>query len=122
MPNEPKHTPPPWKAIQGHDGDPNRWIVVQDGETPWIIAVIENGVPGDFLHTEEANAKLFAATPDLLELSRAGYALSAYAASIHWGENDTNTADWLEGLREHIENYQSAYEAFLKKRKGEDNG
>lgn len=67
--SKPTHTPTPgpWTTMQGHDGDPTRWIVVQAAEPNYIIAVIENGAPGDFLDTEEANAKLFTAAPDMLE-------------------------------------------------------
>ncbi len=64
------HTPGPWKAHKGIDGDPTRCYVTQaiQGEREWQIAVIENGAPGDCLETEFANALLIAAAPDLLEV------------------------------------------------------
>ena len=61
-----KHTPAPWKAVQGTDGEPERWLVVADGEMQYHIAVIENGQPGDCCATEGATARLIAAAPELL--------------------------------------------------------
>ena len=62
-------TPGRWLAAEV---EPNRWGVVVDGPTQWLIAVIENGAPGDSLETEEANAKLVVAlrnaAPGLLQL------------------------------------------------------
>ena len=60
-------TPAPWKAVQGTDGEPERWLIVADGETQYHIAVIENGQPGDCLETEGATARLIAAAPELLD-------------------------------------------------------
>ncbi len=56
-----KHTPGPWKA-QRRKGVERRWDVVSTCETEWCIA---DGVP----HTgcDEANARLIAAAPELLE-------------------------------------------------------
>lgn len=66
-----EHTPAPWKASQGHEDDPQRWCVVADKEKQWLIAVIENGQPGDFCETEGATARLIAAAPELLEACKA---------------------------------------------------
>jgi len=63
-----KHTPGPWKALRGHDGDSERWIVVTDGKMNWHIAVIENGAPGDMLETEGWNAAMIAVAPDMYAL------------------------------------------------------
>lgn len=73
MPKTPivKHTPPPWKAVKGNDGEPERWMVVADGEKQWHIAVIENGQPGDCCETEGATARLMAAAPELLDVADA---------------------------------------------------
>lgn len=62
-----KHSPGPFLAKKGHDGDPDRWVIVSGGEIPWVIAVIENGQPGDCCETEGHTANLFASSPDLLE-------------------------------------------------------
>lgn len=62
-----EHTPAPWKAVQGNDGEPERWLVVADAERQYHIAVIENGQPGDCLETEGATAHLIAAAPELLD-------------------------------------------------------
>lgn len=67
-----KHTPGPWNAVRadlhGIEPDPMRCAIaaIHDGKE-YIIATIENGVPGDFCETEEINAHLIAAAPDLLE-------------------------------------------------------
>jgi hypothetical protein len=61
-----KHTgDTPWRTFKGSDDEPERWTVVSD--YGYLIATIENGAPGDSLDTEEANASLIAAAPDLLE-------------------------------------------------------
>lgn len=62
------HTPGPWSAIKGiKDGDEMRCgVVCQHGKMQYLIATIENGGPGDFCETEEANAKLMAAAPEFL--------------------------------------------------------
>ncbi len=66
----PTPTPGPWIALRGVDGEPHRWGVFQAvADRPnYHIASVENGAPGDTLKTEEANARLFAAAPDLLAL------------------------------------------------------
>ena len=75
------HTPGPWKACKGHDGEPDRWCVVADGEKAYYIAVIENGQPGDCCDTEGATARLIAAAPDMLVALQA-----AQSAMDHMGE------------------------------------
>lgn len=62
-----EHTPAPWKAVKGSEGEPERWIVVADGEKQYHIATIENGQPGDCLETEGATARVIAAAPELLK-------------------------------------------------------
>ncbi len=54
--SEAKHTPGPWKAEQVDvlGNDPTRWAVLSDGG--WVVASIENGIPGESLETEAANA------------------------------------------------------------------
>lgn len=62
-----KHTPGPWKAGVGVDGEADRWGVwAAYGNRQWHIATVENGAPGDTLETEAATAHLIAAAPDLL--------------------------------------------------------
>lgn len=68
---EVKHTPGPFRTHQGDEDGPDRWCVVVDGPKPWLVATIENGAPGDTLETEGANARLFAAAPDLFALAKA---------------------------------------------------
>lgn len=62
------HTPGPWRWDKGVDDDPTRCFVTQgiQGQPEYVIAEIQNGAPGDCLETEEANARLIAAAPDLL--------------------------------------------------------
>lgn len=45
----------------------------------------------------------------LHEALEAGYSLSTYAASIQWSPEDTNTREFLVGLRERIETMQRLY-------------
>lgn len=68
-----KHTPGPWQAVVG-DGAGSFWLIHQKTE------MIDGGYFGrvDAMHTTEearritrANAKLFAAAPDLLEACQA---------------------------------------------------
>lgn len=66
-------TPGPWKAEQvDMDGDdPNRWSVLTSGlDRDYFVATVENGAPGDSLATEEANARLMASAPEMLEVLR----------------------------------------------------
>lgn len=62
-----KHTPGPWTASQGYDGEAKRWVVCSDtGGKAWVVAMVLNGAPGDTLKTEKYTARLIAAAPDLL--------------------------------------------------------
>lgn len=64
-----KHSPGPWKADKGHEDESERWTVIADnGTQPYLIAVIENGQPGDTMETEEATARLIAAAPEMLSM------------------------------------------------------
>lgn len=65
-----KFTPGPWEASQVdiYDEDPRRWSVLAGGgqnEATYFIATIENGLPGEIMATEEANARLIAAAPEM---------------------------------------------------------
>jgi hypothetical protein len=54
------------QAIDADDVDPNRWaVLVKDGDVSFFVASIENGRPGDTMDTEEANARVMAASKDL---------------------------------------------------------
>lgn len=61
------HTPGPWKAVKGISAtDPMRCgVAAVRGETEYLVATIENGAPGDWCSTEEANAHLIASAPDM---------------------------------------------------------
>lgn len=70
--SEAKHTPGEWVAVANRR---QRWFVFASEKTDdrcegacvmWPIAKILNGRPGDTLETEAANARLFAASKDLL--------------------------------------------------------
>jgi hypothetical protein len=62
-----EHTPGEWKVIKGAaEGDDMRCaVVVEQGKMQYLIATIENGAPGDFCETEEANAILIASAPKM---------------------------------------------------------
>ena len=64
-----KHTSGQWRVIKGAaEGDDMRCaIVVERGKMQYLIATIENGAPGDFCETEEANAELMARAPAMAE-------------------------------------------------------
>lgn len=55
----------PFIVVEGdcHGSESDRWSVcaVRDGKS-FFVATVENGAPGDTLETEQANAKLFAAS------------------------------------------------------------
>lgn len=57
-------TPGPLEVTEGDcfgEEESDRWSVVKDvGGAKYFVATIENGVPGDTLETEKANAELFA--------------------------------------------------------------
>lgn len=57
------------------------------------------------------NVALRARVDELYREAVAGYQLSTYAAAIHWGPRDTNTQDWLDGLRARIELVQHLHDA-----------
>ncbi len=63
-----KHTPGPWKALKGHDRESDRWTVVTDGKLNYLVAVIENGQPGDTLETEGHTAAIIAVAPEMYAL------------------------------------------------------
>lgn len=68
--SETKPTAGPWRAMQGVEDDETRWgVVTSDGE--FLVAVIDNGAPGDTLATEAANARVMAASRELLDAAKA---------------------------------------------------
>jgi len=58
-----KHTPGPWRA-QPREGFEGEWEVVSTCEIEWLIAAAAPHIDGD---PDEANARLIAAAPELLE-------------------------------------------------------
>lgn len=72
-----KHTPGPWVLAEGYErSDTSRHFVWSDAETPeeredasrYCIATVE---PREHGETLDANARLIAAAPDLLEACKA---------------------------------------------------
>ena len=65
-------TPGEWVAETGgiHGDEEFRWCVMAvDADDPnkkWFVAEIQNGAPGDSCATEERNARLIAASKELL--------------------------------------------------------
>jgi hypothetical protein len=62
-----KHTPGPWRA-QLHEDFEGQWGVVSTCEIEWLIAEAAPHIDGD---PDEANARLIAAAPELLEALQA---------------------------------------------------
>jgi hypothetical protein len=75
-----KHTPGPWKA-QMREGYVGQWEVVSTCETEWWIA---DAAP----YNEQANARLIAAAPELLE-------------ALVWMVENDETYEGDEPIREH---------------------
>ncbi len=83
--SEAKHTPGPWEAIPPK-AKGKHWRIGARGKLGgkadgmagatvlWDVASIGNGSPGDTLATEEANARLIAAAPNLLAACEAAMA------------------------------------------------
>lgn len=68
---------------------------------------------------QEANARLIAAAPDLLEVARLGFDLSAYTAAINFN-GSPNTPEFLEELGERIEAFQNAANAAIQSATGSE--
>ncbi len=67
-----KPSPGAFAMLKGTEEETERWCVVTvmpDGTT-YSIAEIDNGVPGDTLETEEANARLLSASKAMLDCIR----------------------------------------------------
>lgn len=104
-----KHTPGPWVPEQGIEDEEDRWGVFFAGPKPWHIATIQNGAPGDTLDTEEANARLIAAAPDLLAESKVLLSILRLQPTPKLGEwNWPQIADRLEAVIAKAEPDQSA--------------
>jgi hypothetical protein len=105
-----KHTEGEWEAIPPKKVG-KHWSIGVKGTlggkgVTWLLAHIDNGKPGDTLDTEQANALLMAAAPDLLDALR-GMLLSQ---DCSW-ENLNLGHDWREAC-EHAR-------AAIRKAKGE---
>lgn len=62
-----KHTPGPW------EWDDTVWNYDQEQSAPWLVSTDHIILSGQIKCTSEANAKLIAAAPDLLELAQLVY-------------------------------------------------
>lgn len=89
-----QHTPGPWEPLIGlKEDDMMRCAVVAvRGKTQYLLATIENGAPGDFCETEESNAHLIAAAPDLLAAARR---VRARCQSMRLDSDASNALDAL---------------------------
>ncbi len=65
-----QHTPGPWKAVEVNHTDA-WWQIVTDEYEPHYITDIKPSFPGDFPARFEANARLIASAPTMLEALRA---------------------------------------------------
>ena len=110
MPTNTKHTPGPWKYNHGltyfrkaHRLIKTELVVGAKGE--WVAAVINDYEDGTPVKVQQANARLMAAAPELLE------ALEAVEAWWFNGETDANVH-----MPHHVE---SMIRAAIAKAKGE---
>lgn len=83
-------------------------------EGPWFDWAEREWIrtPENLLSNFE-DACLIAVAPELKALADAGYKLSTYTAAIRWSDQECNTQEWLDGLKERIEVYQEAYTALM---------
>jgi DNA-directed RNA polymerase subunit L len=92
-----KATPGPWQAIKGVEAsdDMRCGISAMRGDIGYLVVTIENGAPGDFCDTEEANAALIVALvnnlPTILALSTENEKLKA----AKWDVKHTSTMNDL---------------------------
>ena len=63
--------------------------------------------------------RLIAAAPDLLVVANLGYELSSWTACINWRGGE-NQKEWLDDLRQKIEEFQPFAKAAIAKATGED--
>jgi hypothetical protein len=69
-----QHTPGPWSVYEGQAFDLERQIVISDETATKVLAAIDHDTDED-----EANARLMAAAPQLLEACEEGLAFVAGA-------------------------------------------
>lgn len=67
----------------------------------------------------EGKARLIAAAPDLLVVANLGYELSSWTACINWRGGE-NQKEWLDDLRQKIEEFQPFAKAAIAKATGKD--
>jgi hypothetical protein len=76
-----QHTPGPWKAISPH---PGQWAICKESHQKhlesWTVAYVR-----DFQKQDEANARLIAAAPELLEALKGLYGSLAWHIDNHGG-------------------------------------
>jgi hypothetical protein len=114
---ETQHTPGAWIAVKAdiNGDDPNRWAVCVDGDPQYFLATIENGAPGDTLDTEEANARLIAAAPDLLKGCALAMALFNRMVSADPSLHATVSEAWDAVSHAHIKATSEAYALYNKR-------
>lgn len=62
-----KHTPGPWKSFYKIKYD--EWhVAIPDRKSNMLWPLFKDGVPGDFIEEREANARLIASAPEMLNL------------------------------------------------------
>jgi hypothetical protein len=92
--NKSKHTPGPWKAQprefpEGQWFLEGQWEVVSTCEIEWLIAAAAPHIDGD---PDEANARLIAAAPELLE------ALISATRCLAWHVEEHGRSGAMDGV------------------------
>lgn len=61
-----KHTPGPWRFVGGPQ--PATWNIETTGDFPRLICTVRESGRYEFVETEQANIRLIAAAPEMVEL------------------------------------------------------
>jgi hypothetical protein len=101
-----QHMPGPWEARRDDDGEGGEWLVFG----PNGLSLADCAPPWGDQEVHEANARLIAAAPDLLEVAK--FAEDFLAAEYAMVTEPDNPAGWSD--RAAYENYKSIHAAIAK--------
>jgi len=108
-----KNTPGPWSYWRSGKVIEVKAINDKMAVVPWM-AFDDNARP---LTVHDANARLIAAAPDLLEALQEGLEVSKYAAAINF-DGSPNTIEWCYDLYQKLDYFQKIAAAAIEKAEG----